>query len=98
MIPDYLTAVEVKAETIAETISDLNVIIRLESETLALLEKVAGPTLDPRFIIDIEDIDFDNESWAWTINWYPESDSKTISLWFKDPKHAVYFKMLWGGQ
>jgi hypothetical protein len=74
--------------------------IKLKSDALTLLEEVAGPTPDSRFFNDIEEVDFNNETWGWSVNWNSISDSpsKTISLWFKDPRHAVYFKTLWGGQ
>lgn len=95
MIPENVTVIQIPTSRIV----DWQSVIKLNSDALALLEEIAGPTPDARFFSKPEDVDFDTESWGWSINWnsYRDAPSRTVSLWFKDPRHAVYFKTLWGG-
>jgi hypothetical protein len=100
MIPDNIAIIKVDSGKVV----DWNTTIKLRSDTLDLLIKVAGPTPDDRFLFSFpEGVDFNIETWGWFINaleahYRKPEDQRNIYFWFKDPKHAVYFKILWGGQ
>lgn len=96
--PEGFTRVVIDAKHVA----DWGMTIRLSRDALALLERVAGPTLDERFLNEGDQLDPDKETWGWYIDW-GSSDTgvlpgqRFIGFLFKEVKHAVYFKTLWGG-
>lgn len=46
-----------------------------------------------------EDFIESGDPWGWAIDFDKmlKEDEYPLTLWFRDPKHAVYFKTLWGG-
>ena len=79
----------------ASRVSDWQMRIKLLPEVLDLLRRIAGPNIDDRFITDPAYADPSVEPWGWYINW--DTPDEKIGFWFKDVRHAVYFKTLWGG-
>ena len=76
--------------------------IKLRPDVLSLLEKVAGPAVDDRFLTTGDQFDPLTETWAWYIDWGgPDTGvlpgKRAIAFCFLDVRHAVYFKTLWGG-
>ena len=96
--PPEVTVVRVDSEKVA----DWSMTIKLRPDVLALLEQVAGPTVDDRFLVTEEQFDPKTETWTWYIDWGgPDAGifpgKRVIAFWFTDVRHAVYFKTLWGG-
>jgi hypothetical protein len=96
MTPESVTRIIVDADRVV----DWGLRIGLQRSALELLEHIAGPTPDERSgDIDGNDFDFAVETWGWYVEWNSQGPGKrNIGLWFRDPAHAVYFKLLWGGQ
>ena len=98
MIPMGASVIRVSADKVANW--DLH--ITLKEGSLALLEHVAGQLRDPRWGDPESEVgsEWDDEPWGWFPVWAALSArrEKVIGFWFKDPKHAVYFKLKWGGQ
>lgn len=97
-LPLNTTVVRVDAAKVV----DWGMSIKLRPEVLALLEQVAGPAVDDRFLTDGDQFDLKNETWAWYVDWGgPDAGAlpgkRVIAFCFLDVRHAVYFKTLWGG-
>lgn len=86
----------------ADKVVEWGLSITLRPDVLALLEQVAGPSVDDRFLTAGDQFDPLTETWAWYIDWGgPDAGvipgKRTIAFCFLDVRHAVYFKTLWGG-
>jgi hypothetical protein len=98
-VPEGFTRIVIDAEHVV----DWGMQIKLTGPALALLEQVAGPAMDERFLTEGDQLDPKNETWGWYVEWGgPDAGvipgKRWIGLFFKEAKHAVYFKTLWGGQ
>lgn len=71
--------------------------ILLTASAKQLLQQIAGQPTDFGFWSDYQsgvNCNFDGEPWAWGLVNRPSH----IWMWFRDPRHATYFKTLWGGR
>lgn len=87
----------------AERVVDWGMSIKLTQDALEILERVAGPAMDDRHLLDGDQFDLSTETWAWYIEWGgPDAGvipgKRTIRFLFKKRIHAMYFKLLWGGE
>lgn len=84
-------------EVEATLIANWSMGISLKKEAAELLCEISGHILDLRWWVqDDQEDEFlkSTDTWGWTISHFRE---RMIVLWFKDPRHATYFKTLWGG-
>ena len=92
-IPDEMTVIRLDADKV----TNWNSTITLKADVLNHLEKVAGVTPDERYLVAGDQIDLKNETWGWYLDDYTP-EGRRVCFWFKNPAHAVYFKMAYGGQ
>lgn len=99
MIPTNVSVIHVNADKVA----NWDMQITLKEGSLALLEQVAGAVRDACWGSDDPKVEseWDDEPWGWFPDWEPyfkdRARTKIVGLWFREPDHAVYFKLLWGG-
>ena len=95
--PNSFTRIQVDAKHVV----DWSQTIRLRSDVLCEIERIAGPSMDTRFLADGDQLDPLTETWGWGIDWDLArsgiTGKRVISFWFRERSHAIYFKLLWGG-
>ena len=75
--------------------------IRLHRDALLEIERIAGPSMDHRFLNEGDSLDPLKETWGWYVDWGgPDAGivpgKRVIGFLFKHRIHAIYFRLLWG--
>jgi hypothetical protein len=85
-----------------DLVANRNMVIVLRKDAKDILTSIAGKLPDYRWWTEDNDSNVKEfldvpDPWGWTLWHDGENDQDFVILWFKDPRHAIYFKTLWGG-